>query len=120
MPRDNDGSSASVAAMRPSRAYLHMKLKTEAHQHDFATSSSCSVATGPGQAYLYRVGIPRYLYQWTPIEVVCEERHIECCRHEHQVQVWLAGQQVSQHDQQEVCKLVTLVDLVHNNVRDAL
>ncbi len=54
------------------------------------------------------------------MEVVCEERHIERGRHEHQVQVWLAGQQVSQHDQQEVCKPVTLMDLVHDNVRDAL
>lgn len=54
------------------------------------------------------------------MEVVCEERHIEGSRHEHQVQVRLAGQQVPQHDQQEVCKLVTLVDLVHDNVRDAL
>ncbi len=54
------------------------------------------------------------------MEVVCEQRHIERSRHEHQVQVWFAGQQVSQHDQQEVCKLVTLVDFVHDNVRDAL
>ena len=54
------------------------------------------------------------------MEVVCEERHIERRRHEHQMQVGLAGQQVSQHDQQEVCELVTLVDLVHDNVRDAL
>ena len=97
-----------------------MKLETEAHQHDFATSSSCSLASGLGQAYLYRVGIPRHLYQWTAMEVVCEERYIERCRHEHQMQVRLAGQQVSQHDQEEVCKLVTLVDLIHDNVRDAL
>ncbi len=54
------------------------------------------------------------------MEVVCEQCHIERSRHEHQVQVRLAWQQVSQHDQQEVCKLVTLVNLVHDDVRDAL
>ncbi len=54
------------------------------------------------------------------MEVVCEQRHIQGGRHEHQVQVGLAGQQVPQHDQQEVGKLVTLMDLIHHDVCDAL
>ena len=53
------------------------------------------------------------------MEVSSEERHIEGGRHEHQVQVGLAGQQVPQHDQQEVRKLVALMDLIHHDVGNA-
>lgn len=54
------------------------------------------------------------------MEVLSEQGRIQCGGHEHQTQLGLAGQQIPQHDQKEICKLVALMYLVHHNVGNIL
>ena len=56
----------------------------------------------------------------TAAEVAAEQLFVEGGGHEHQPYARLLGQQVTQHDQQEVRIAVALMNLIHKHMSHAL
>lgn len=62
-------------------------------------------------------GHTRNTNDWAVAEVRREEIFVQCGRHEDDTEIYSLWQPIPQQDQQKICKLISLVYFVHDDVR---
>mmetsp|Transcript_44589 Transcript_44589/g.83044 ORF Transcript_44589/g.83044 Transcript_44589/m.83044 type:complete len:337 (-) Transcript_44589:1029-2039(-) len=67
----------------------------------------------------HREHAPRDFDLSSALEVALKSLHLQCGAHEHHAQVWPPLQEVAHEDHVEIRKLVALMDLVEDHMRDA-